>query len=482
MHHRRFRLPCLFSLLFICIIAFSARPQWSASAQSATVTPSPSPLPAPTLPYNERFEGLPVSTAPSGYPQIGYPNAPVSVTVYASFDETPLTAQAAPATPEPTPSITTRTTPSSTFFAAGQAERSGFDVLLQRARNAEVLITYLPVVHEGTPNGRGAARAALCAGEQGAFWPYAELLFTWARDAELADDTRLAGSRLIEAVNTLGLDQSRWNECMVSQRPDTVLAEADAQRAGNTLYTGTPFVVVGTVVANPDALSLDLAVTYAVSEANADFERALAELEAQAANPEATAEITPEVVTLEPLMGDQIPPPFTIALPEGWLTGLDVLVLRDIDGIRNIPFAIYQGPVTGGMGTIVVLWGFPNLIAGNLDAAITGAAVTPDLYSDGSRLLRLAVVEQGCNVGTDLRRSYPVGGLEAIGTQFAAVDCPELPDTRGWYAGLQQYGLNFVFYAYSEPIEAANTAETDLQAILDTVTFVLPIATPTPVP
>jgi hypothetical protein len=427
-------------------------------------TPTPSPIPPPGAAENARFDGLPAGTAPDGYPQLGFRNAPVSVTVYAAFDDAVLA---------DSPPDTVRRA-SAAFFQAG----GPFDALLERARSSDILITYLPIVGGLVPNGRGAARAALCAGEQGAFWPMAEALFSLAADPALRDEDRFAGTRLIDAVDRLDLNMSAWNACMISERPDRVLAEADAVRAGQQLYTGTPFVLIGSLTTLSDPASLNFTIDLALTEAAADLDRALSEVQAQAA---ATPEATPiEVVTLEPLMGERVPPPFTIALPPGWLSGFDTLVFGDIDAIRNVPFALYQGPVTGGTGTIVVLWGFPNLIVGAADAVITGAPVSPDLYADGSRLLRLAVVEEGCNIGTDLRRTYPIGTLEAAGTQWAAVDCPELPDTRGWFAGVQQYGLNFIFYAYAEPIEAMEAADAELQAILDSVEFVLPIPTAQP--
>lgn len=177
---------------------------------------------------------------------------------------------------------------------------------------------------------------------------------------------------------------------------------------------------------------------------------------------------TPIVVTVPPLLGQQLEPPIDIVLPQGWSVGYNTLALSDVDTIRPVPLAIYQGPVTGGMGTIVLLWGFPSLMAGN-------AALTPDpqpsLWSDGLRLLRLAIVEQGCNVGTDLERSYRVGNLAATGTQWAAVDCPELPDTRGWFAGVHSEGLNFIFFVFADPIQAMDSGSEELQAVLDTVTF-----------
>jgi hypothetical protein len=59
------------------------------------------------------------------------------------------------------------------------------------------------------------------------------------------------------------------------------------------------------------------------------------------------------------------------------------------------------------------------------------------------------------------------------------VDCPELADTRGWFAGLRQYNINFIFYVYADPIEAMDTAEDELQAILNTIRFAAP-STPDP--
>jgi hypothetical protein len=187
-----------------------------------------------------------------------------------------------------------------------------------------------------------------------------------------------------------------------------------------------------------------------------------------------TEEVTPIVVTIEPLLHTPIPPPLDISLPDGWKGGYDALLIHDVDGLRTIPIAVYTGPVTGGTGSIYLLWGFPNIVAYN--PLQDGAQV--DLWADGLRLLRLAVVEQGCNVGTDIKRQFSIGGLAASGTLFAAVDCPDLPDTRGWFAGLQEYGINFVFYAFATPISAVDSSAGELQAILDSVQFRIAEATP----
>ncbi|MBZ0291396.1 MAG: hypothetical protein K8L99_02405 [Anaerolineae bacterium] len=188
-------------------------------------------------------------------------------------------------------------------------------------------------------------------------------------------------------------------------------------------------------------------------------------------DPNIPATETPIVLEITPLAGNADPPPLDITLPEDWRRGYDTLALADIDTLRAIPLAVYQGPVTGGTGTIVLLWGFPNLVAGS---PIGSNTPTPDIWVDALRLFRLAMVDQGCNPGTDLQRDYTVGNRSATGTQFAIVECPESTDTRGWFAGLRVQDINFVFYSYVEPIEAADTALDELQAILDSVVFHLP--------
>ena len=165
-------------------------------------------------------------------------------------------------------------------------------------------------------------------------------------------------------------------------------------------------------------------------------------------------------------------PPFDIAVPDSWESQNLIFTVPDVDGsLRPTQLTLYSGPVSGGTGTIVALWGFPNFINTSPFVAPGTPTPEPNLWSDGLRLFRTAMVDRGCNSGTDLQRTYRVGDREGSGTQFAIVDCPESPDTRGWFAGLQEQGLNFVFFVYTEPIEAMNDADEELQAIMDTVRF-----------
>lgn len=190
-----------------------------------------------------------------------------------------------------------------------------------------------------------------------------------------------------------------------------------------------------------------------------------------AVSPTPTLDVTPSPtpVLVQPLTGVRIEPPFSITLPEGWGSASDTFLYEELGDVVTVPFTLYQGPVTGGQGTILVLWNFRSVAAANPMGTPTTERFN---WSDGLRLLRYPVFEPTCNIGTEPERAFSVGGRPATGTNFAAVDCPELPDTRGWFAGLTVNDIPFVFYIYADPLEAmANTVPWELQAILDSIVF-----------
>jgi protein-disulfide isomerase len=394
-----------------------------AALLSVTVASAQTPAPP------DRYAAIPQVTDDAGFPRIGFPSAPVSVTLFLSFDD-----------------------PASIAWYATTYER-----LYNRLRAGEIRILYVPLAERGAiPGGRTAMRAALCAADQGAFWRYFDAQFA----ALVADSApALEAARVLALIGGLGIDRGRWDACMLGSRPDSILREGERALSELAFFTATPYILVNGDPTLPDGASLESVIRAAVSANATAISQAI----------RATATPTPEGLTLvEPLTGEQIPPPITLTLPNDWGYAYDGLIIQDIDGLRAIPFAVYQGDVPGGTGTIVVLWGFPNLV-GVSPADIANAE--PNLWADGLRLLRLAVIEEGCNIGTDLRREYSVGGLAATGTQFSAVNCPELPDTRGWFAGLQAQNLNFVFYIFTTPITALDGAAPTLQRILDSVAF-----------
>jgi hypothetical protein len=186
--------------------------------------------------------------------------------------------------------------------------------------------------------------------------------------------------------------------------------------------------------------------------------------------PEVTPSATP--IQVEAVTDEEIIPPLTMDLPEGWQYGSGIRMFNDIGDLRIVPFGFYTGPVTGGTGFIVALWDFPNATSGN---PFMADGTQPDLYVDGLRLLRLVILERECVVGTDLKMEYNIGGRVASGTQFSTTGCPDIQDTRGWFAGVFEQDVPFVFYTYTEPITAMDgNARLELQSILDSVQFTLP--------
>lgn len=186
--------------------------------------------------------------------------------------------------------------------------------------------------------------------------------------------------------------------------------------------------------------------------------------------------LTATPVIVEPLMGLSIEPPMEMSIPDDWeRVLLDTYIYYDImidsDGqLETVPIAVYNGPITGGEGWIVVLWGFDSVVTIDTTAEeYTERAA----WLNGLRMLQFVVFDVRCDTGTAPQAEYRVGEYSAIGTSFTVADCPfGVPDTRGWFASLEVQGLGFAFYVYTDPILAPNSqGEADLQAILDTVEF-----------
>lgn len=162
-----------------------------------------------------QYAGLPQSVNEDGFPVLGNPDAPVSVVEVSSFD-----------------------CPSCGLFYKNVAGE-----LVDRVRDGEISFTYVPVYGTGgMPNGQGAARAAVCAGEQDSFWTYHAMLFSWQ---DTYGNAAFSGSRLASGADALELDRAAWDACINSSRPDSLLEEAISYV--NTLgerFQGTPTILV----------------------------------------------------------------------------------------------------------------------------------------------------------------------------------------------------------------------------------------------
>ena len=191
----------------------------------------------------------------------------------------------------------------------------------------------------------------------------------------------------------------------------------------------------------------------------------------------AEPEATRIVVTISPLLQTDIVPPVRLNLPSGWNLVSDAKMLpAAADEMSVVPFGYYSGPVPGGTGVVTILFGFNSIVPEFGDRTL-------NVYADALRMLLFAVIEPTCEYSFEEERTFSVGGRTARGTVYSANQCPDnLPSIHGWFAALNVDGLNFAFYAYTEPIEAMTSAtRSELQAILDSVEFdfsLLPTAAP----
>jgi protein-disulfide isomerase len=137
--------------------------------------------------------------------------------------------------------------------------------LLDRVEAGEISFSYVPLFGTGSiANGQGAARAAVCAGEQDAFWTYHGALFTWQ---STYGNQAFAGNRLRTGVTNLGLDMGEWDACFASDRPDEVLIAANG--AANSLegFTGTPTVTVNGQIVPATIVDINAAIDLALASA-----------------------------------------------------------------------------------------------------------------------------------------------------------------------------------------------------------------------
>jgi protein-disulfide isomerase len=90
-------------------------------------------------------------------------------------------------------------------------------------------------------NAEGAAEAARCAGEQGKFWEYHDVLF--------ANQNKLERNGLLEQARTLKLDEKQFDSCITSQKYKAQIEqdEQDGRRAG---LNGTPGFFINGVFLN----------------------------------------------------------------------------------------------------------------------------------------------------------------------------------------------------------------------------------------
>jgi len=211
----------------------------------------------------ERYTGIPQSQTEEGYPVLGNPDAPVQLTEYSSFD-----------------------CPHCQEF-----HETVLPALIGRVRAGEVRFTFVPIFGTGgVTNGEGAARAAVCAAEQGGFWPYHDALFTWQA---VYSNTAFGQNRLASGIENLGLNRADWEACLRSDLPDRVVLSATEASQQIENFSGTPMVLVNGVSVPTDLNSINAAIDQALASAAPASPEAETTAEATS-QAEVTAEATAE--------------------------------------------------------------------------------------------------------------------------------------------------------------------------------------------
>jgi protein-disulfide isomerase len=234
-----------------------------------TQQPAEAPIPAESA---ARYEGIPQSTTDDGFPILGSDEAPVKVLEYSSFDCT----------------------------HCREFHENVGPTIVDRVRKGEVQFTFVPLYGTGSiTNGEGAARAAVCVGNQGKFWEYHDALFSWQG---LYANTAFSDQRLKTGITNVGIDRAQWDQCMASNTPQPILdAALKASQLQN--ISGTPAVVVnGTMLPTEDlnvtavSAAIDQALTQSGLPPAAPVVEATQEVTSEATS-ETTSELTPEATT-----------------------------------------------------------------------------------------------------------------------------------------------------------------------------------------
>ncbi|HRF94503.1 MAG TPA: thioredoxin domain-containing protein, partial [Aggregatilineales bacterium] len=156
-----------------------------------------------------RYAGIPQTySIENGMPMLGSPNAPVQVVSYTSF-----------------------ACPSCKDFHSAMT-----DTMIDLIKQGIMSYTIIPQENGEIPNGNGAARGALCAAEQGKFFEFGDILFSWQ---ETFANQAFGQNRMFAGADALGLDGCAFRGCIASGKIQDLYNRAQDLRLQRGI-TGTP--------------------------------------------------------------------------------------------------------------------------------------------------------------------------------------------------------------------------------------------------
>ncbi|MEQ8672025.1 MAG: thioredoxin domain-containing protein [Aggregatilineales bacterium] len=197
------------------------------------------PEPEPTIEIRvpievpEVYATIPQSVTESGFPVLGDLNAPVEVMLFSSFS----------------------------CPGCEQYHREIFPEILPYIQRGDVRFIFVPQLTGSLTGAERAARAALCAGNQGKFYEFGDILFQFHRNY---DNLAFVNENINEAVAVLNLDSDAWRACFGGD--DVAETIADSLAFGWTLEVlGTP-----TTFVNDLMLYSPFEILYEIDEALAN--------------------------------------------------------------------------------------------------------------------------------------------------------------------------------------------------------------------
>jgi protein-disulfide isomerase len=176
--------------------------------------PAEAPLPENTL---TRYTAVSQSRTEEGYARLGDPDASVTVRAYSSF--------ACP--------------------VCRTLHDEAMSGLIDRVNSGDMQFIFVPLTLGAVTNGRGAARAAICATEQNKFWELHDALFHWQG---LFGNQAFSNNRIVTGLTAVGLDRGQYDSCLGSGRADTVLTAAEQEASALLNFNGTPTISINGVV------------------------------------------------------------------------------------------------------------------------------------------------------------------------------------------------------------------------------------------
>ncbi len=149
------------------------------------------------------YEGLEIGVNDENFPRLGNADAPVQIEEFSSFS----------------------------CPGCKQFHDDVFPAIVERVRAGHVAFTFVPMLTGSIENAEGAARAALCAGEQGKFWEMHDVLFDW--HGRFVNNA-FTSNRLSSGAEALGLNMGDFNSCFSSEKITNIIGAGNAKGIAST--------------------------------------------------------------------------------------------------------------------------------------------------------------------------------------------------------------------------------------------------------